>query len=124
VKKYIDTLNKREVKILNHNLRDNMEKVRVTPFSAIYNVFYKIWNSKEEIEEEGQQEELLAKLAPREALELTKSLKRAGGMASKLSLERQKNDFKNSNKVEGDKLEKMPKTQESKRKSQEKEIVD
>ena len=77
-----------------------MERVRVNPFAALA----AIWKDKPEIELEGEQEEVLAKLAPREALELTKSLKRANNMAGKMSLEKSKNEFKNSNKVEREQM--------------------
>ena len=77
-----------------------MERVRVSPFAALA----AIWRDKPEVELDGEQEEVLAKLAPREAFELSKSLKRANNMAGKLSLEKGKNDFKNSNKVEKGKL--------------------
>lgn len=97
-----------------------MERVIVNPFSALA----AIWKDKPEIELDGEQEEVLAKLAPREALELSKSLKRANNMAGKLSLEKGKNDFKNSNKVEKVKLTKNLPIQNIEKENIEKEIVE
>jgi len=98
-----------------------MERVRVNPFAALA----AIWKDKPEIELEGEQEEVLAKLAPREALELTKSLKRANNMAGKMSLEKSKNEFKNSNKVEREQMEeKKTRTPKIEKVNSEKEIVE
>ena len=97
-----------------------MERVIVNPFAALT----AIWKDKPEVELDGEQEEVLAKLAPREALELNKSLKRANNMAGKLSLEKGKNDFKNSNKVEKGKLTKTVPVQNIEKENIEKEIVE
>ena len=97
-----------------------MERVRVNPFAALA----AIWRDKPEVELDGEQEEVLTKLAPREALELSKSLKRANNMAGKLSLEKGKNDFKNSNKVEKDKLTKTIQVKNIEKENIEKEIVE
>ncbi|MBR6504996.1 MAG: hypothetical protein IKT41_04745 [Clostridia bacterium] len=97
-----------------------MERVRVSPFSAIA----AIWKDKPVVELDGEQEEVIAKLAPREAIELNKSLKRANNMAGKLSLEKCKNDFKNSNKVEKGKLTKTVPIKNIEKENSEKEIVE
>jgi len=97
-----------------------MERVRLNPFAALA----AIWKDKPEVEIDGEQEEVIAKLAPREALELNKSLKRASNMAGKLSLEKSKNDFKTSNKVEKEKMEKKTKIHNIEKVDIEKEIVD
>jgi len=101
-----------------------MENTRVNPLTAIGRAIAVMWKDKPTIELDGEQEEVLAKLAPREALELNKSLKRASNMAGKISLEKNKNDFKNSNKVEKDKLAKKNPVQKIEKESIEKEIVE
>lgn len=118
---HIDTLNKKRGENLKIKiLRENMERVRVNPFVALA----AIWKDKPEVELEGEQEEVLAKLAPREALELSKSLKRANNMAGKMSLEKSKNDFKSSNKVKKGQIKNEPKVQNIEKENIEKEIVD
>ncbi len=98
-----------------------MERVRVNPLAAIF----AMWKDKPDIDISGEQEEVLAKLAPREALELNKSLKRADNMAGKILSEKAKNDFKNNTKVEGKKKIEKSITEKAKSvKKDEKEIVE